>query len=291
MGTFTCLFRVFSTLGVMIFNYWLLKYCDDHPAAICIGASSLYVISFLALCARVKEGHYPPPPPAAEGPPAARMTEYIRRFFRECFSHAFYWKYYLCILCFNVGFVPFRDYLIFYGKDIKLDLGTYGKIMAAQNLVQMGIYLCLGPIVDRLHPIRAGMIGYVLLAASAICGWRAIHSTSSFSIWIIIIFAAVAIYQGATTSLGPRLLPASRYGQFSAASALVFHFGQMMLTPVLGVVTDRCGNGAIFPWLSGFSAAGLLLLYLVYRDWKKLGGDDAYVPPSPDELPYATVVA
>src|SRR5579872_866436 len=166
MGTFTCLFRVFSTLGVWVFNRYLLKYCDDHPAAICIGAASLYVVSFLLLCTQVKEGEYPPPPPAATGPPVPRTVEYVKRFFRECFSNSFYWKYYLCLLCFNVGFTPFRDYLIFYGKDLKLDLGAYGDIMATQSLVQMGIYLCLGPIVDRFHPLRTGIFGYLLVFAA-----------------------------------------------------------------------------------------------------------------------------
>ena len=282
MGTFICLFRVVSTLGVLVFNWYLLKYCDDHPAAICIGSAGLYVISFLILCSQVREGSYPPPPPAATGAYVPRMMKYTGRFFRESFSHAFYWKYYLCLLCFNVGFAAFSDYLIFYGREIKLDLGTYGKIMAIQSLVQIPIYLGLGPIVDRVHPLRAGLAGYVVLSVSAICGWAFIHSTPSFGVWIVVIFAAVAIYQGATTSLGPRLLPATHYGQFNAASALVFHFGQMLFTPVLGVITDRVGNRAIFAWLFGFSVLGTVLFYLVYRDWKKLGGDEAYSPPSVD---------
>ena len=285
MGTFTCLFRVISTLGVLVFNKYLLKYCDDHPAAICIGAASLYMVSFLLLCWQVKEGQYPPPPPAATGPRGPRTLEYVKRFFRECFSHSFYWKYYLCLLCFNVGFAPFRDYLIFYGKDLKLDLGSYGNIMATQNLVQMAIYLCLGPIVDRLHPLRTGIFGYLLIFAAALCSFLFIHSSSSFGVWVVITFAAIAIFQGATTSLGPRLLPATHYGQFGAASAMVFHFGQMIFTPMLGVITDHYGNWTIFPWLCAFSAVGVLLLYLVYRDWKTLGGDEAYVPPSTDTPP------
>jgi maltose/moltooligosaccharide transporter len=290
MGTFTCLFRVISTLGVLVFNKYLLKYCDDHPAAICIGAAGLYMVSFLMLCLQVKEGHYPPPPLLIPGPRLARSLGNTKRFFKESFSHVFYWKYYLCLLCFNVGFVPFRDFLIFYGKDIKLDLGSYGNIMAIQNIVQTAIYLCLGPLVDRLHPLRAGLVGYSLLAVSAICGFAFIHSISTFRLWVIVIFGAMAIYQGATTSLGPRILPAVKYGQFSAASALVFHFGQMLLVPIAGLITDRCGNVAIFPWLSGFSVVGTFLLYLVYRDWKKLGGDDAYVAPLIDQ-PSATPLA
>jgi Na+/melibiose symporter-like transporter len=283
MGTFTCLFRVVSTLGVLVFNWFLLKHSEDHPAAICIGAAALYVFAFVLLCTRVKEGEYPPPPPAAEGSRIERTIEYVRRFFRESFSHAFYWKYYLSLLFFNVGYVPFSTYLIFYGRDIKVDLGTYGKIMAIQSGVQMAIYLSLGPFVDRVHPLRAGMLGYVLLAATAICGFLFIRSTVTFGIWVVLIFAAVAVYQGATTSLGARLLPLSHFAQFSSASALVFHFGQMILTPVLGLTTDHFGNAMIFPWLFGFSLAGMALLYLVYRDWKNLGGDQAYVAPLKDE--------
>ncbi len=63
----------------------------------------------------------------------------------------------------------------------------------------------------------------------------------------------------------------------------MFHFGQMLLTPVLGLATDHFGNVAIFVWLAGFSGLGMVLLYLVYLDWKKLGGDEAYVAPLNDE--------
>lgn len=283
MGTFTCLFRVFSTLGVLVFNEYLLKYCEDHPAAICVGAAGLYMVSFAGLCVKVKEGRYPPPPRAAEGDRVERFVEYGRRFFRECFSHAFYWKYYLSLLCFNVGYAAFSTYLIFYGKEIKLDLGSYGRIMAIQSGVQLGIYLCLGPLVDRLHPLRAGLMGYLLVVAGAVCGFAFIHNPRSFEVWIVLIFAAIAVYQGATTALGARLLPISHFAQFSAAAALVFHFGQMLLTPVLGLATDHFGNVAIFAWLAGFSGLGMVLLYLVYLDWKKLGGDEEYVAPLNDE--------
>ena len=174
------------------------------------------LVSFLLLCTQVKEGQYPPPPLAAQGDRrACAPIEYIRRFFRECFSHAFYWKYYLCILCFNVGFVPFSTFLIFYGKDIKLDLGRYGNIMAMQNAMQMAIYLCFGPIV-RSNPSRAGGTHRICLSGNRrICGFGFIHSATSFTVWVMAIYAAYAIYQGATTSLGPRLLPSTHYGQFT----------------------------------------------------------------------------
>jgi maltose/moltooligosaccharide transporter len=280
MGTFACLFRVCSTLGVLVFNRYLLRYCDDHPAAICLGAAGLYTVSFLMLCWQVKEGDYPAPEPAPPGPPVSRAMQSVLRFFRECFTHSFYWKYYLLNLCFVGGFMSFRDFLIFYGQqDVKMNLADYGRLMSLRDGVQILIFLCLGPIVDRLHPLRAGLGGLVMVFVAALCSFFFIRSPGSFSFWVIIIFATVAIFQGATGALGPRLLPRTHYGQFCAASALVFHFGQMLLKPVLGALMDHFGNVALFPWFFSFAGMGIVFMVLVYRDWKRLGGDESYVPP------------
>ena len=296
MGTFVCLFRVCSTLGVLVFNKFLLKYCDNHPAAICTIAAALYCVAFLLLCVLVKEGQYPPPEPAPQGPIVRRSITSVARFCRECFTHPFYWKYYLLALCFMIGYVPFGDFLIFFGqKELKMDLASYGNVMAMKDVVQIVVFLCLGPIVDRLHPLRMGMIGITLVVATGVCSFIFIHTAATFTIWVLITFGAVAMYQGATGALGPRLLPRTHYGQFCAASALVFHFGQMFLAPLLGWITDKWGNAAVFPWFFTFCGGASIFLFLVYRDWKKLGGDAGYVPPlttlSRQEQHFETVTA
>jgi maltose/moltooligosaccharide transporter len=208
------------------------------------------------------------------------VTASVIRFFRECFSHAFYWKYYLMNLCFVGGVTFFRDFLIFYGQqDIKMDLAHFGKLRSLSDGISILIFLGLGPIVDRLHPLRAGLGGLVMVFVAGVCGFVLIRSPGSFSFWVIMIFATVAIFQGATGALGPRLLPRTHYGQFCAASAVVLHFGQMLLKPVLGALMDHFGNVALFPWFFGFAGMGIVFMVLVYRDWKRLGGDAGYVPP------------
>jgi hypothetical protein len=208
----------------------------------------------------------------------------FKRFFRESFSHSFYWKYYICTLCFMVGFVPFRDYLVFYGQDI-MGLEAYGKLMSDKDIVQIVIYLGLGPIIDKLHPLRAGLAGYVMMFLTVLLSFMFMHSTRSFSIAVVLIYAMVAIYQGATTALGARLLPRSHFGQFNAASALVFHFGQMLLVPGLGMLMDHFGKIAVFPWFFSFAALGIFFMALLYRDWLRFGGDEGYVPPMPSNDP------
>ena len=280
MGTFACLFRVVSTAGTFVFNKYVLHYCDDYPAAVCSGAAGLYLVSFLLLCWQVKEGQYPPPEPIPDRADIPGVLDRVWRFVRESYSVGFYWKYFLFNLCFNVGFAPFRDFLLFYAqKDLKMDLAAYGNVMAMRDAVQIGVYLCIGPIIDRLHPLRASLAGYVLVFLAALGSYFFIHSAGSFGVWIVITFAMVAVFLGASTALGPRLLPIAKYGQFGAASAVVFHLGQMLFTPVLGMLTDRFGNVMVFPWFFGFSAAGILMLYLVYIDWRRRGGDESYSPP------------
>src|SRR5262249_31379511 len=157
---------------VLVFNKYLLRYCDDYPGAVCASAAGLYLVSFLMLCFQVKEGQYPPPEPIPHRAEGGRVMGSVALFLKESFSHSFYWKYYLFTLFFNVGFAPFRDFLIFYGqKELKMDLGTYGNVMAVRDLVQIGIYLGLGPIIDRLHPLRAGLWGYVLVFLAALCSF------------------------------------------------------------------------------------------------------------------------
>ena len=98
-----------------------------------------------------------------------------------------------------------------------------------------------------------GLLGILLVILAAVCSFVFIHSAATFGIWILILYGTVAVYQGATGALGPRILPRSHYGQFCAASALIFHFGQMLLSPVLGFLTDHYGNVAVFPWLSAWT--------------------------------------
>ncbi len=281
MGTFSCLFRVFATGASLLFNFFLLKHAENHPGAICLGAAALYLISFVMLCLMVKEGEYPPPAPVQKGPLLRRTWESVARYSKECYSLPFYWKYYLFNFCFICGFRPFNAFLIFYSKDtLKLNLGTYGNILAARDLVQIGVFFLMGPIVDKFHPLRAGLVGYLIMCAAVVSGAFFIHGTMSFAVVVIAIFASVAIFQGGSGALGPRLLPREQYGQFCSANAMVWHIGMMAAMPACGFLMDQLGKRFVFVWFLMLSAVGIVMLFLLYLDWKKLGGDQAYTPPS-----------
>jgi MFS family permease len=278
MGTFASLFRMCATAGSLLFNKYLLERIADHPGPICLLAAALYLVTFVLLCFMVKEGSYLDPEPPPPGGPIERFTRAARRYARECYSLAYYWKFYLFTLCFMCGFVPFRGFLLLYGKRV-MTMHEYKDVMVRRDLLQIGIFFLIGPLIDRFHPIRAGLVGYILMTIAALASARYIAGPTSFTVCVLITFSTVAVYQGATGALGPRLLPKEQYGQFCSANAMVWHVGLMVLTPTLGYLLDLFGDATMFVWFFGFSAVGIVMLWLVYLDWKRLGGDENYRPP------------
>jgi hypothetical protein len=281
MGTFTSLFRLCATAGNLVFSWFLLKHAEDNPGLICLLAAGLYLVSFLMLAIMVKEGDYPPPEPIEEGPRLARLRDTIQKYIRECYAISFYWKFYLFSFCFMVGLQGFARFLVFYGKDIAGGLGPFGKIAGVAMFVQMGVFFLAGPIIDRVHPIRAALTGFALMTIMSAASFVFVRGMWSFAVLVVITYASIAVLQGAYLALLPRILPRSHYGQFCSANAVLWHFGLMVLLPVCGHLLDVMGNRWIFAWLAAFSLVGFLALCWVYIGWQRLGGDDQYQPPPP----------
>lgn len=275
MGRFVCLFRVMATMGGVIFHYFLLQWAQTHPKTIYLGCALLYLVAFVGLSLVVKEGSYPPPPAKAGQPMRA-----VIRWCRECFSMAFYWKYFVTFACSRWAFVPFNTFLIIYAqKKLGMGLDSFGHMIALMLIIQVPVLLLLGPVLDRFHPIRVTIIGYLLLALTAFGGFALIRAQESFTVLTIAVFVAVAVLQGAVSTLGPRLLPRQRYGQFSAANAMVAESGMIVLAWLCGRLLDRVGETYIYVWLGSFSCLGIVLSLILAAHWKRCGGDRDYQSP------------
>jgi Na+/melibiose symporter-like transporter len=284
MGTFTCWFKVVGTLGVMFFNWKLLKHAGDHPEWICLIAAGLYLFSFLMLVFMVREGDYPPPEPPPQGTFKERAAKSIARYVRECFSHAYYWKIYLFNVCFICGLAPLGTFLILYGTDtLKIDLDRYGSAMAIRDGVRLLIFLAMGPLVDRFHPLRAGIAANVLACLTGVAAFVFTRGQTSFLIMMVIVYVAVAVFQASTFALGPRILPQKQYGQFCSAIAIVYRLGLAVAMPLAGWVFDRIGYGYLFAWFAFFTFLSSVLIVMLYFDWKRLGGDENYIAPVVEE--------
>ena len=281
MGKFTSWLRVCSTAGSAVFNWFLLGQCATHPGPICAGVGVLYLLSFVLLCLLVKEGEYPPPEPRVHHKSVARIQENIAVYSRECYSLAYYWKIYLYNLCFVMSVQPLGTYLILYARHERgISDALFGKILFWRDLMQIAVFLAMGPIVDRFHPLRAGVVGYAMLAISAITAFVCISGTKTFVLCVMFMYLAVAVYQGCLLALGPRIFPRDKYGQFCSANSMVISLGAIPGLWLCGKFLDAMGSHRyLFLWFFCFAGVGAILIWMVYVQWKRLGGDEAYEPP------------
>jgi Na+/melibiose symporter-like transporter len=284
MGTFTCWFKVVGTLGVMFFNWRLLKYATSHPEWICLLAAGLYLFAFLILVFMVREGEYPPPEPPPEGTASERLAKTVVRYAIECFSRAYYWKIYLFNLFFIAGLSPLSYFLVIYGtKTLGIDEGRYGSAMAVRDGVRLVVFLAMGPLVDRFHPIRAGIVANILACLTAAAAFIFTRGQTSFMVMAVAVFIAIAIFQASTFALGPRILPQKQYGQFCSAIGIVYRLGVAVAMPLAGLFFDRFGYHYLFAWFAVFTLLSSVMIISLYFDWKRLGGDEHYVAPVVEE--------
>jgi MFS family permease len=236
--------------------------------------------SFLLLVWRVKEGKYPAPTViiARHG-----FLQSAQAYFRECFTTPFYLKLYCIGLLFWCASAPLNTFIVFYAtKNLGLTLDAFGKALSWAGLATIPVFLVLGPIVDRFHPLRVALIGLLAMSASSMLAFLFVHNQLTFLVLFLIYSVAQAIYWGGNASLMPRLLPRSNYGQLCSANAMVAAVGLVIAPALCGMFLDLTRDDRfVFLWASVVAALGAAASCVAYRHWIQLGGDRYYVAPMP----------
>ena len=302
IGAFACCFRIVAALGMFVFNRFLLGWASTHPEFLYVGAAGLYFVSFLLMCLNLREGQYPPPPadedadplspidaadpmldyaranrPAIGRGPVARTLDYLK----TSYTNGFYWKFFLMSGAFIIAVKSLNQFAILFGtKSVGLTAGRYGELIAWKDLITVVPFLVLAPIIDRFHPLRAGLAALVVVLLSTLACFFFIRGPTSFAICMTTMFTAIAVYQAATGAINVRILPRERFGQFNSAMVIVWQLGWAAAASLCGGFLDAIGDYRYpFLWVAAFFAFGLAMTVLVYRDWLRMGGDDGYVPP------------
>ncbi len=280
MGTFACMFRIVASIGMFLFNRYLLGWAATHPEALYIGAAGLYLLSFIAMSFLVKEGQYAPAPAR---PPKRRWLTSVRMYAAECYTSAFYWKLFITNACFIIAVKSFMSFAPIFGtKGMNLSQQRYGELISIKDLVTIIPFLLLGPLADRYHPLRAGLVAYFLVLACGLTSFFMIRNEFTFAVWMTATFTAIAVFQAATGAIMPRLLPRERYGQFNSANSVVWQLGWATAAWMCGKFLDAMGDMRyLFLWFAAFCFVGFISMIWLYFDWKRLGGDEHYVPPEP----------
>ncbi|MFT3785220.1 MAG: MFS transporter [Tepidisphaeraceae bacterium] len=279
IGTFTSLYKVMGALGGIVFNQYIFKYADAYEFRIYVGCALLYLVSFLLMGWQVKEGQYPPPAPRPEQ--AKGVAQSIGHWCMESFSIRFYQKLYLIGLCFYfaLGGVLFTQFLAL--NDLHMTKQDFGSATAQAGLFALPFFFVLGPLADKFHPIRVGMVGMACMAISGLVCFFFIHDPKSFYIFTVVNTIATTVYLGGQISLLPRILPRSHYGQYCSANNTLCAIGKFGAPALCGLAIDLLHlNRFAYLWQAGFALAGVGAFALVLQHWKRLGGDTNYAPPT-----------
>ena len=159
IGRFFGLMQMVCGGIAFLYNYFIFKYAESHMKEIFTGTAILYFLGIGMMCLFVKEGEYPPVTEKEHD--NTRGFAGFKTFFRESFSHKFYWTKFLHSITpmFGVALWPFS---IFYYKEMGLSLAYVGKAAAVTAVASIAAAYFASIFIDRsghVHAILAGFSG------------------------------------------------------------------------------------------------------------------------------------
>ncbi len=280
IGRFFGLFRAVSLIAGIIFNFFLMAKAGTHYLEIFVGLGVLYGVGFALMCFKVKEGEYPPPEKAAPIT-RANILAPVLSYLKECYSNPFYLSLFLATTLGMLALGPVNTFSVFHSRSLGMSDDLYGKSLALSYAFSLVFSYPLGILADRFHPLRLGMASMVIYLLVTLYGFVFATTVSTFFIAFVLHTVVSGSYLTGTASIGQRLLPMAKFGQFGSAAGIIAAICFMILPPALGAFIGSINHNYRYVFLlaSLIAAASLATYIVVFLKYKKLGGDAAYVAP------------
>jgi len=284
-----------ASLG-FLYNYFLFKYAESHMQEIFLGTAMVYFFGIGLLCLFVREGKYPPV--TKEDMANTRGVAGLKTFFRESFSHKFYWTKFVYEMSPALG-AAMWPFSIFYYKEMGLSLDYVGKAGAITAVAGIVAAYFASVFIDRWHPLRILAYSGIFAATLSVANWVWIFVTlpPEAFFWLNMLGGTLigvfhtALCGVAQMPFNMRLLPKSRYGQFSSAQSMVANITKMVAGLLAGCffyfLKTLFFGGSDFAYRFNFlwtAATSVLMGFVIaslYRQWRALGGDVSFNPPAP----------
>ncbi|MCE0483179.1 MAG: MFS transporter [Methylacidiphilales bacterium] len=298
LARFMSVFRAIGQLSTALYSYYIFPQSSAHSTEIFISAAMLYLLGFGLMCWKVREGEYPPPAPLIDGQTStmAAVVTYARG------THAFpiYWYLWICTFIGGIAggaaIVGATTFGLYFYLALGLNLQQIGDINALLGVVVGVMTLGAGWLADRYHPIRVVVIGSFLslvIVTPMNLIWLFWQPSPTMAFWVtmVITFGLAAPSMALGGMWDPpmlmRIFPRSQFGQFCSTNAVWRSIGGIIggfmtgiyLDYMKGLVGKEKAYFYLPIWALLFGIPSFLLLYRFYLSWKKLGGDEAYIPP------------
>lgn len=299
MGRFIGFFKVVGALAGALFHFFIFKYATSHTSVIFLGAAILYFTAFTLMGLNVKEGQYPPPDEIVDKKRRFSLAP-VKTFFTECFgARIFRILFSYSALVAASGAI--NVFLIFMAFSIGLTIDEVGKVNGATAVGSILLMFPMGVLIDKFHPLRVmivAQIGYTLIALlKCVFLFHDFHRDAAFWIYLglaifyLPFFAANAM---AGMPMLMQILPHERFGQFCAANAMCGAASSIISGALAGLFLDVMrrlfiNHGDFYyrfvpAWTFVIAIFMLGSSFMLYREWKRLGGDKNYRSPIEDKF-------
>lgn len=295
LGRFVGLMKVIGGAVGFLYNYFLFKFAESHMQEIFLATALIYLLGIGMMCLKVKEGEYPPV--TDYGKTKVSGWNAFKTYFQESFSHRIYWIKYLCMASGAMALWAMAPFNIFFYREMGLSLDQVGKAAAIVSVAGIAAAYFAAVFIDRWHPLRimaySSIFAVIFTASNWV--WLFVTLPAEAFFWLHMLGAGlIGAFHGmlsalAVMPLDMRLLPKSRFGQFSSAQSILVNGTRVAAGFLLGLFFDALkwlydGSDYIyrysFAWTSLWLLVAAALNYCLYRMWRNLGGDLHFHPPA-----------
>jgi MFS family permease len=285
MARFLALFRLVGSGAGVLFNYFIFPHAMERMSQIFFGAGLLYLVVFTLMCIFVKEGKYPPPEPLASRP---HPWAWIKAYVRECTSKKIYILLYVHVVLWTLANIC-GVFSVFANLSLGLTMQQIGTLAAVTGAIQMFLTYPAGMLADRFHPLR--LMLWMELAIVVLTPLGFVFLLTDFkpevNYWILFVFALLnmplnLLYAATLMPLYMRLFPREKFGQFCSFNAMSTALAAAIGGVLGGLFIGKMRNfwpesvygenyyyRLIPAWDFFFSVIALLVLILLYREWRK----------------------
>ncbi len=233
LSRFLSLFRMTGILAGMAYNYWIMPISLSHFKIVFVVGGIVYVVGFMLMCIFLREGRYPPPPENVDR--KTGLISSIKTFAKECFTHRFYWYFFLVSTFFFVSWQAGQVFQILRNRDsLHLTLAQLGMLGVYTAPVSFALQYPAGWLADKYNPIRVyfwiTFVCFLSGACQLVWAFTDFGTAGNLTAMYVVsfIFMPFGALQGAAEiPMYMRLLPRERYGQYCAAMVMV-RYGAMI---------------------------------------------------------------
>jgi len=280
MARFLSWFRIVGIVSGALFSWYIFPHAIDDRKVICLSLGAFYLIVFGLMCRNVKEGNYPPPV-EQKGNPVQLYLDY----FRQCFSVRIYRLAFIMRMLAGMSVCAYTFMIFFQTETIGMSLDHLGKLTAVTSIVSALILLPIGWLCDKFSPFRVQFICAILGLVFTVLSYFL-----NVSEYTLILFSFITLPQAVAGGLAGNavimeLFPSQKFGQFFAAGNIMGMGIKIVGAAAFGYYLDYLHSNyrMIYVWCFFWDSMGLVVLYLFYSEWRRLGGPKNYVPPLPPE--------